>query len=162
LPGLQLPFSNVLNFLLMFNMGYYLFYLTLLASFLPALTAAQCAACDSYKEALKGCETTSTNVTAVGGTMDTTSLHCMCATQNNATNMNTCNGCWNSNPDLKLDVAVLLAWSTTCKADAKFGEQQAVTCWESLPGNALPCFEKGGANGGGSAPTPGATNFPTR
>lgn len=146
----------------MFNMGYYLFCLTLLASFLPALIAAQCAACDSYKKALKGCETTSANVTAVGGTMDTTSVHCMCATQNNATNINTCNGCWNSNPDLTLDVTVLLAWGSTCKADAKFGEQQAVTCWESQPDNNLPFFQKSGASGGGSTPVSGTAALPTR
>lgn len=120
---------------------------------LPFLITAQCPACDSYTAALKSCQTTSANVTAIGGTMDTASVHCMCASSSNASLINTCQGCIESNPlvSATLDFPVVLAWGTTCKAANQFGEPQAVACWQGQPGNYLPCVSKTVGNGGGSS-----------
>ena len=142
-------------------------FLAFFALSLPIVITAQCNACDSYTAALKSCQKTSANITEVGNTMDTTSIHCMCSTNSNAQQINACDGCWDSNPDVDLDITILLAWSTTCKADGQFGEQQAVACWEGQPGNFLPCLEKGtGTSGGptssGSGATTSAPNLGTR
>ncbi len=134
-------------------------YLTFFTLLLPTIVTAQCPSCDSYTAALKSCQTTSANITAVGDTMDTTSVQCMCVTKSDSATMNTCVGCWESNAEAQsfsnegFDVKVLQAWGTTCKADAQFGEQQAVSCWESQPSILLPCFEKSG--GTTSGPTLG-------
>ena len=150
-------------------MFYYQAYLTFLILLLPTFIAAQCSDCDSYEAALKACQTGSVNVTAVGEATDTASIHCMCAAHSNGQTMNACQGCWNSNPSayINLDIAVLLAWTTTCKADGQFGDDQAVKCWEGQPSDALPCFEKtsgssGGPTLGGSGLTTSATNVAKR
>ena len=125
----------------------------LLLPFLPNLISAQCAACDSYTAALHSCQTTSANVTAVGTTMDSTTLHCMCTSKSSVTGMNACLACEESDPSPSLDSTVLLAWTNTCKADGQYGDQQAATCWASQPSNDLPCFSNIGGNGGAAGGT---------
>ena len=124
---------------------------------LPTLISAQCADCDSYTAALTSCQTTSANVTTVGSTMDTTTLHCMCTSKSGVTEMNACQGCDESNPSTSIDLLVLAAWTTTCKADGQFGDQQAATCWESQPSDFLPCLSKTGGSGSGSGSAGGNT-----
>lgn len=77
--------------------------------------------------------------------MDTTSVHCMCVSDSNATDMNTCQGCLEFNLNQTVSIQVVLAWYNTCKADEQFNDQQAVACWEAQPMNYLPCV----ANTGG-------------
>lgn len=122
--------------------------LALLTLQLPYLTTAQCPSCDSYTTALKSCQTTSTNVTAVGNTMGTTSVNCMCVAHSNAGQMNTCQGCYDINTDI--NILVLLAWYTTCTAGQQFGAQQAVSCWESQPSNYMPCVSNTVGKGSGT------------
>ena len=121
----------------------------------PALISAACDACTAYSKALSTCQKSAsgtTNVTAVGDVMDTSTINCMCRDSSSAAQINTCNGCWNSDPlGYSFDITVLLAWNYACKADDKYGEEQAVLCWEGQPLNSLPCFQKGGA--GGLSPT---------
>lgn len=124
--------------------------IALLLHLFPTLISAQCAACDSYTAALTSCQTSSVNVTAVGTTMDATTLHCMCTSKSGVTEMNACEGCDESNPSSSLDLLLLAAWTTTCKADGQFGDQQAATCWESQPSDFLPCLSKTGGSGSGS------------
>ena len=132
----------------------------LLLPLLPNLMSAQCANCDSYTAALKSCQTTSANVTAVGTTMDSTTIHCMCTTKSGVTEMNACQACDESNPSTDLAPLVLSAWTTTCTADGQFGDQQAASCWESQPSNFMPCVSKtegsgsvGGNTGSGASAT---------
>ena len=126
--------------------------IALISLHLPYLTAAQCSVCNSYSAALKSCQTTSANVTAVGGTMDTTSVHCMCISKSSTAQMNTCQGCDDSNTSLNLDISLLYAWYLTCKADEQWGDQQGVACWEGQPDNFLPCVEKTGGKGSDAIP----------
>lgn len=133
--------------------------IALFALHLPYLITAQCSACNSYSAALKSCQTTSANITAVGNIMDTTSVHCMCVSSSSATEMNTCQGCGESNFNLNLDLSLLLAWYNTCKADGQWGDQQAIACWEGQPNNFLPCFENTG--GKGSSTIPGGSGLTT-
>ena len=117
---------------------------------LPTLISAQCDACNSYSAALQSCQTTSAQVVDVGSTMDSTTLHCMCTSRSNVTEMNTCLGCDESNLSTTLNIAVLNAWTMTCKADARFGDQQAVSCWESQPGSIIPCVSTPSGSGSGT------------
>lgn len=121
-----------------------------LLHFLPTIVSAQCAACDSYTAALKSCQTTSANVTEVGTTMDSTTIHCMCTSDSGDTDMNACEACVESTPSTNIEITVLAAWTTTCQADGQFGVQQAAACWESQPSNDLPCVSKTGGSGSGS------------
>ena len=131
--------------------------LLLLFSYLLALTTAKCDACTSFSAALTTCQKSSTggtNVTALGTAMDTDSIHCMCSTSSNAAQMNTCNGCLIQDPlSVDVDITVLLAWSTTCKADKQFGEEQATRCWEGQPGDYVPCVSRSEGSGGDLDPT---------
>lgn len=138
--------------------------ITLSAALLPTLITAQCAACDSYSAALTKCQTASANVTAVGSTMDTTSIKCMCITSSSESQMNACQGCEESDPSTTFDALTLLAWTTTCTAYGNWGDQQAVACWEGQPSNDFPCFEKTGAGNSipGSGITTGATTSASR
>lgn len=125
-------------------------------AFLSTLISAQCAACDSYTSALQSCQTTSANVTAVGTTMDSTTIHCMCTSKSGVTEMNACQGCEDTNPGTSLVDSVLAAWTLTCTADDQFGDQQAASCWEGQPDNVGPCLSqtgKSGSVGGGDAIT---------
>ncbi|CAF9938618.1 MAG: hypothetical protein ALECFALPRED_007750 [Alectoria fallacina] len=117
---------------------------------LPTLISAQCAACDSYSAALKSCQTTSAQIVDVGSTMDSTALDCMCTSRSNVTDMNTCLACDEANLSTVLNIAVLNAWTMTCTADARFGDQQAVNCWESQPGSIVPCVSPSSGSGNGS------------
>ena len=130
-------------------MSYLLPTVALFLSLVPTLISAQCAACDTYTAALKSCQTTSANVTAVGTKMDSTTIHCMCTAESGVTGMNACQACEESNPSESLDLPVLLAWTTTCQADSQFGDQQATACWEGQPSNILPCVSKTGGSGSG-------------
>ena len=124
---------------------------------LPSLISAQCAACDSYTAALKSCQTTSAKVNVIGTTMDSTTLHCMCTTKSNVTQMNACQGCEESSPNASLDIILLSVWTATCAADGQFGDQQALLCWESQPDNFLPCLSKTSGGGSGSGNVGGGT-----
>lgn len=130
----------------------------LLLPILPTLISAQCNACDSYIAALKSCQTTSANVSDIGTTMDSTTLHCMCTSRSGVTQMSACQGCEESSPNASLDVILLSTWTTTCMADGQFGDQQAVICWESQPSNFLPCLSKTSGGGSGSGNLGGGTN----
>jgi hypothetical protein len=131
--------------------------ITLLGLFLPSLISAQCPACDSYTAALKSCQSPSVNVTAIGNTMDASTVHCMCVAHSNTAQMNTCQGCLETSGTTDI-LTVLLTWRTTCNADTLFGDQQAVACWEGQPGNILPCISKMFGNGFGSPTSlPGVT-----
>ena len=132
------------------------FYVTLLFPILPTLISANCAACDSYTSALGSCRS-SANVTAVGTTTDSSTIHCMCTSKSSLTDMNACQACIEADPSPDLLPTVLLAWTTTCRADVQFGDKQAALCWESQPSNAIPCFSRntgsdstGGSTNGGS------------
>lgn len=127
---------------------------------LPTFISAQCAACDSYTAALQSCQTTNVNVTAVGATMDSTAIQCMCTSKSGATEMNACLVCEESNANSSLDTTVLLAWTNTCSAEGQFGDQQAATCWESQPNNELPCFSQTDGNGGTSGGISGSDIAP--
>ena len=133
--------------------------IALFTLYLPHLITAQCSACDSYSAALKSCQTTSANITEVGNTMDTKSVHCMCVSSSSASEMNACQGCDESNINLNLDDVLLLTWYQTCKADSQWGDQQAIACWEGQPINLLPCIENTGGKGSGT--TPGGSGLTT-
>ncbi len=128
--------------------------IALLLSLLPTLISAQCAACDSYTNALSSCQTSS-NVTEVGTKMDTGTIKCMCSTKSSVTDMNACQGCTLSDPSVDFDESVLLAWTTTCQADGQLGDKQAAICWESQPSNDIPCFSKSSGTTGGDSSTSG-------
>jgi len=113
---------------------------------LAHLITAQCPACDSYSAALRSCQKTSTNITAIGNTMDTSSVHCMCVSSSSATQMNTCQGCGDTN----IDARILGSWYNTCKADGQYGDQQAIACWEAQPGSFLPCVSNTVGKGSGT------------
>lgn len=134
------------------NMKHPLIFLALSTLHLPNLITAQCSACDSYSAALKSCQTTSANISAVGSTIDTKSVNCMCVSSSSATEMNTCQGCNEANLNLKLDTLLLLAWYNTCTADGEWGDQQGVACWEGQPINLVPCFMNTGGKGSGTTP----------
>ena len=133
----------------------FIVYITFPLSFLPILVSADCPACDSYNSALQACQTSS-KVTEVGTQMDSTTLHCMCSSKSNVTDMNACQGCAEADPSLNLlsTTLVLSAWTTTCQADVQFGDKQAALCWQSQPSNYIPCVSKSDGSGG----TSGSTN----
>ena len=126
--------------------------IAILLTILPVLISAQCAACDSYTNALESCQT-SVNVTAVGTKTDSTTIHCMCTSRSNVTDMNACQGCVESSPSTLFNAGVLLAWTTTCQADASFGDKQAALCWESQPSNSIPCTSEDNGSGSGNGGT---------
>ena len=136
----------------------------ILLTIFPAFISAQCAACDSYTNALESCQT-SVNVTAVGTKTDPNTIHCMCSTKSNITDMNACQACVESSPSTIFNAGVLLAWTTTCQADASLGDKQAALCWESQPSNSIPCTSdsNGGGSGSGGTNSGGAvaTNTPS-
>ena len=133
----------------------FLAYITLSLSFISTLVSADCPACDSYNKALQACQTSS-NVTEVGTKMDSTTIHCMCSSKSNVTDMNACQGCAEADPSLTLlsTALVLSAWTTTCQADVQYGDKQAALCWQSQPSNYIPCVSKSDGSGG----TGGSTN----
>lgn len=133
-----------------------------LALWFPSQIAALCSDCDSYTSALKSCQKTSANVTQIGSAMDTDSVHCMCISSSSYTEMNSCSGCTKSNFDVALSVElhVLSAWTTTCKADNQFGDKQAAACWQGQPTDFMPCVSKttSGSGGGGSGTLTGGSS----
>ena len=135
----------------------FLVYITLASSFVSTLVSADCPACDSYNDALRSCQTSST---AVGTSTDSTTIHCMCSSKSNVTDMNACQGCAETDPSLDLAPTVLAAWTTTCQADVQFGDKQAALCWQSQPSNYIPCVSKSDGSGGtgGSEGSSGSTN----
>lgn len=141
IPKLQTPKRTIMLSLLL--------PLALLSPLLPTLTTAQCPACDSYQSALKTCQTPSANTLAAGSSMDVAGIQCMCTKESSAQELNTCQGCNNADLNLEIDVGALLAWTTTCQADGKFGDEQAVKCWMGQPSDPLPCFMKGSGSGSG-------------
>ena len=136
-------------------MLYYHLCLVSLAFLFPAQIVAQCSACTSYIAALKSCQKTSANVTQVGSTMDTDTVHCMCTSSSSYAEMNSCTGCTYSDSSLyeDLDALVLFAWTTTCDADEQYGDKQAAACWHSQPSDYVPCVSKTGGNTGGGSGT---------
>ena len=134
-------------------MFHFLIYTTLSFPFISTFVSADCTVCDSYTNALKSCQTSS-HVTLVGTSMDSTTIHCMCSSKSNQTDMNACQSCAESDQSLDLDTAVLFAWIKTCQADVQFGDKQAALCWQSQPNNYIPCVSKSDGSGG----TGGSTN----
>lgn len=132
-----------------------LVYATLSLAFVSSLVSADCAGCDSYNNAIKTCQTSS-QVTQIGTKMDSNTIHCMCSSKSNITDMNACKDCAEGDPTLNLVslVSVLAAWATTCQADIQFGDKQAELCWQSQPSNYIPCVSKSDGSGG----TGGSTN----
>ena len=145
------------NHLMMFHFPSYA---ALLLSLLPALISAECAACDSYSSALHSCQSSS-NVTAVGTAMDTSTIHCMCTSRSGVTDMDACQACIEADPLTTLLPSVLFAWTETCSADAQFGDKQAALCWGSQPSNFIPCVSKSGGSGSGSGSTNGGSGGST-
>ena len=131
----------------------FLIHITLSLAFVSTLASADCDVCDSYNGALQSCQTTSSNVTEVGTSMDSTTIHCMCSSKSNVTDMNACQGCAEADPDSDLLATVLFAWITTCQADVQFGDKQAALCWQSQPSNYIPCVSKSDGSGGTSGST---------
>lgn len=133
----------------------FLVYITLSLPFVSILVSADCSACNSYNNAIQSCQTNS-HVTAPGTSMDSNTIHCMCSSKSNLTDMNACQGCAEADPTLNLlsTVLVLSAWATTCQADVQFGDKQAALCWQSQPDNSIPCVSKSDGSGG----TGGSTN----
>ena len=133
-----------------------------LALWFPSQIAALCSDCDSYTSALKSCQKTSANVTQIGSAMDTDSVQCMCISSSSYTEMNSCTGCTKSDFDvaLSVDLYVLSAWTTTCKADNQFGDKQAAACWQGQPTDFMPCVSKttSGSGGGGSGTLTGGSS----
>lgn len=136
------------------------FYVTLLLPILPTLVSANCTACDSYTSALRSCGSR-INVTAVGTATDSSTIHCMCTSKSGLTDMNACKDCIEADPSPDLLSAVLLAWTTTCQADAQFGDKQAALCWESQPSNAIPCFSRDAESGSTGGSTNGGSDVAT-
>ena len=128
-------------------------YVTLSLSLLSTPISADCPACDPYNSALQACRTKS-DVTAVGTPMDSTTIHCMCSSKSNQTDMNACQSCAETDPSVPLLSGVLFAWISTCQAQIKFGDKQAALCWQSQPGNFIPCVSRSDGNSG----TGGSTN----
>ena len=64
-----------------------------------------------------------------------------------------CDECDGSIDTVTVDGAALIAWYDTCNADEKWGDQQAVACWEKADTHALVCLENTAGNG--SSTTPG-------
>jgi len=125
--------------------------------FVPTISAL-CAPCSSYASALTSCSSGSNNVSIFGSHIDTAGIHCMCNGKTSYAQMNSCSGCEVSSyePD-QPNIELLLAWENTCKADNKFGDQQAVSCWEGQPGDITACVLKNGGGGSGSG---GSGGFP--
>ena len=130
-----------------------LVYITLSLPYIATLVSADCAVCDSYNNALQSCQSRS-KVTQVGTSMDSNTIHCMCSSKSNVTDMNACQGCAEADPSPDLLTAALYAWITTCQADIQFGDKQAALCWQSQPNNYIPCVSKSDGSGG----TGGSTN----
>lgn len=133
-----------------FTMFQFYFLIVLLLPILPTCVSAQCAACSSYTNALSSCQSSAKDY-ETGSTMNTATIHCMCSTNSNQTDMTACELCVESNPSSTLVASVLSAWTTTCQADATFGDNQAVLCWESQPDNDIPCLTKSDGSGNGSS-----------
>ena len=122
--------------------------IALFTLYLPHLIAAsQCSACDSFSAALKTCQTTGLNITAVGNKMDASTVHCMCVSSSSSTKMAGCSYCDGSIDEVTVDGYALMAWYDTCYADDTWGDQQAIACWESLPEDGMPCIENTGGKG---------------
>ena len=138
-------------------MRYYHFVAASYTLWLPVSMAAQCTACESYNSALKSCQRTGINDTAVGEKMDTATIHCMCTTSSSYSQMLDCSTCYGAAyPDVpELDTPVLLAWGDTCQVSQRFDENRAVLCWESLPEDNAPCLYKLGTAPGTDASTSG-------
>ena len=132
-----------------------LVYATLSLVFVSTLVSADCPVCDSYDNAIKYCQTSS-HITQIGTTMDPSTIHCMCTSKSNVTDMNACKDCAEGDPSINLVslVSVLAAWATTCQANIQFGDKQAALCWQSQPSNYIPCVSKSDGAGG----TGGSTN----
>ena len=130
---------------------------------LPLLITAQCDACTSYGAALDTCQskTTSANLTMVGTTMDTAAVDCMCKTDSNQAQMNTCQGCAVSGTATTsledyVDQTVVSSWYFVCKVNDQWGNEQGAACWKGQPLDLLPCLsnslkEGDGSTSGGSA-----------
>ena len=87
--------------------------IALFTLYLPHLIAAsQCQTCDSFNAALKSCQTTGTNSTAIGSKMDTETVHCMCVSSSSSTEMADCAYCNQevSAGGVVVDGYVLAAW----------------------------------------------------
>ena len=130
-------------------------YISFFLLILPTLITADCAACDSYTSALQACQTSS-NVTAVGTSMDANTIHCMCTSKSHVTDMNACQVCVESDQTTDVLSAPLFAWTTTCQADAQFGDKQAALCWQSQPSNDIPCVSKSGGSASGGSTNSGS------
>ena len=126
----------------------FLVYITLSLPLLSTLVSADCPVCNSYTNALRSCQTSSSHVTQVGTSMDSNTIHCMCSSKSNETDMNACQGCAETDPSPDLLSAVLAAWVVTCQADMQFGDKQAALCWQSQPSNYIPCVSKSDGSGG--------------
>ncbi|KAK0512949.1 hypothetical protein JMJ35_004966 [Cladonia borealis] len=143
--------------------------IALFTLYLPHLIAAsQCQTCDSFNAALKSCQTTGTNSTAVGSKTDTETVHCMCVSSSSSTEMADCAYCNEevSTDGVVVDGNVLAAWIDTCAADKTWGDQQAVACWEGQPGDSFSCTDAAGPGpdqvvGSASTPTRPATKAPS-
>ena len=115
--------------------------ITLFTLYLPHLIAAQCSACDSFSAALKSCQTSGLNITAVGNMIDAETVHCMCVSGSSATEMSDCSTCDGSINSVTVDGVALISWYDTCYAYETWGDQQAIACWQGLPHNNLPCIQ---------------------
>ena len=139
-------------------MSYRFLSIALFTLYLPHLIAAsQCPTCDSFSAALKSCQATGINITAVGNRMDASTVHCMCVSSSSSTEMADCSYCDGSIDEVTVDGVALLSWYDTCYADDTWGDQQAIACWEALPDDNLPCLENTG--GKGSAFTSGGPDL---
>ena len=153
-------------------MFFYHLVLVSLAFWFPAQIAATCSACKSYNAALKSCQQTGANVTQIGGDMDTSSVHCMCVSSSSYSEMNTCEGCIQTDYETTnvVDAEIMAAWLLACKADDLFGDKQAAACWHSQPTDYMPCVERtsgstGGVGSGTVSDEPSSTigtSLPTR
>ncbi|KAI4220291.1 MAG: hypothetical protein LQ349_008125 [Xanthoria aureola] len=137
----------------------YLFLLTSLFFFqLSHLVTAECPDCSSYSAALTSCQskTTSGNLTITGSKIDTGTVDCMCVSNSNTAQMNSCQGCYAASATLNtndedVDVSLLLSWYYVCKANDQWGNQQGAACWQGQPLDFVPCVSNTVKKGGGSA-----------
>lgn len=138
-------------------MNYRFLSVTLFTLVLPHLIAAsQCPTCDSFSAALKSCQTPGLNITDVGSKMNTETVHCMCVSSSSTTKTDDCLSCAGSanevtdvgsTDQVTVDVVALLAWYDVCYADDRWGDQQAVACWEGLLDGSASCYEKTSGKG---------------
>lgn len=139
-------------------MLYFLSCFIIFLSLLSTLVSADCAGpCDSYNNGLRSCQTKN-SVVAVGSPMDSNTIHCMCSSKSNLTDMDTCLACLEANPSTDTTSAILLAWTNTCKAELEFGDKQAALCWQNQPDNTIPCSSKSDGYGGASSVATGSAS----